>query len=122
MMNISSRFNGFLHAILTEAYTKARDISFREWQDNRTGGCLIFFRGDDYSDMDELKQLFKLMNTDYPVTEDGEAKVSTRDITNKELCRHIVWVTKILNENGIEFNHDIEEWQRILREAGAEHE
>ena len=121
-MTISPKFNGFLHAILTEANDKARQISFREWKDTGTGGCLIFYRGDDYSDMDELKQLFKLMNLDYPLTEDGKAKVSTRDITNKELCRHIIWVTKILNENGIEFDHDIEEWKRILEDAGVNHE
>lgn len=117
-MTISQEFNGFLHSILTEAYEKAREISFRQWKCDQTGGCLIFERDDHYSDMDELKQIFKNMNIDYPIAENGEEKVSTRDITNKELCRHIVWVTKILNENGIEFFHDLDEYERIKMEAG----
>jgi hypothetical protein len=119
-MLISTSFNGFLHSILTEAYNKARDISFREWQDTDTGGCLIFYKDEDYSDMDELKQLFKLLNIDYPLSDNGEGKLSTRDITNKELCRHIVFVEKILNENGIEFQHNIDEYERIKFEAGIE--
>jgi hypothetical protein len=73
---------------------------------------------EDYEDMDDLKQIFKLMNLDYEV--DGNKKLSTTKIDNKKLCRHIEWITKILNENGIEFNHDIEKWERLLNEAGIE--
>lgn len=116
MQTISSPFNRFYHALLNEAYKKARQISFREWKCDQTGGCLIFYRMEDYEDMDDLKQIFKLMNLDYEV--DGDKKLSTTKIDNKRLCRHIVWITKILNENGIEFDHDIERWEQIKREAG----
>ena len=121
-MTISTNFNSFLHAILAEAYTKAREISFREWIWVETGSCMIFYRGEDYTDMNELKQIFKLMNTQYPMTENGEGKVSTRDITSKELCDHIIFVTKILNENGISFEHDDLAWELILQSAGIEKE
>jgi len=130
-LKISQRFNGFYHAILTEAFNKAPSISFREWKDNSGQGCLIFYRGEEpYGDYDcvacekgtpleydtSLKTIFKNMNLDYSI--DGDKKTSTTNIDNKELCRHIEWVTKILNENGIEFNHDIEKWERLKREAG----
>jgi hypothetical protein len=116
MQTISSQFNRLYHALLNEAFTKARQISFRDWKCDQTDGCLIFYKHEDYSDMDDLKQIFKLMNLDYEV--DGDEKISTTKVDNKQLVRHIDWITKILNENGIEFNHDIEKWERIKKEAG----
>lgn len=112
---ITSNFNRFYHALLNEAYQKARQISFREWKDTNTGGCLIFYKHEDYEDMDDLKQIFKLMNINYSV--DGDKKLSTAKINSKALCEHIIWITKILNENGITFKHDDEEWERILNNA-----
>jgi len=106
----------FYHALLNEAYTKARKISFREWMDTNTGTCLTFHKGEEYDTMDELKQIFKLMNINYVV--DGEKKLSTAKINSKPLCEHIIWITKILNENGIEFQHNIEEYERIKESAG----
>lgn len=115
-MTISSHFNRFYHALLNEAFEKARQISFRQWKDTNTGGCLIFYKDEDYTDMDELKQIFKLMNINYEI--DDDKKLSTSDIDNKALCDHIEWITKILNENGIEFEHDIEEYERLKAIAG----
>ncbi|RLE46593.1 hypothetical protein DRJ25_03945 [Candidatus Woesearchaeota archaeon] len=115
-MKISDPFNRFYHAILNEAFTKARSISFRQWKDTNTGTCLIFHRGEDYDEMDELKQIFKLMNIDLPV--DGEDKLSTTKVDNKQLAEHIEFITRILNENGVTFNHDDEEWKRLKVEAG----
>lgn len=126
-MTISDRFNGFYHAILTEAYRKSYSISFREWRDVHGKGCLIFHKYEDYDcvaspkgtrpELDtSLKTIFKNMNLDYEI--DGDKKVSTTDIGNKKLCSHIEWITKILNENGIEFKHDVEKWDRLKREAG----
>ncbi len=66
--------------------------------------------------MDDLKQIFKLMNLNYVV--DGDKKLSTTKVDNKMLCLHIEWITKILNENGLELDADIEKWERIKREAG----
>ncbi len=130
-MTITDRFNRFYHAILSEAFTKSRSISFREWRDENTNGCLVFYKGEvpdgDYDRVacpkdtpfkldTSLKTIFKMMNLDYAI--DGESKVSTTKIENVQLCRHIEWITKILNENGIEFDHDIEKWERLKQEAG----
>ncbi len=117
-MFISSTFNRFYHAILNETFTKARQLSFRQWVDTRTGGAFTFYKYEDYSDMDELKQTLKYMNIDYPT--DGDKKMSSRKIDNKQLCNHIDWITKILNENGIEFQHDIEAYERAKIMAGIE--
>ena len=116
-MNISNNFNRFLHGVvLKQCFDNSRQVSFRSWKDTTTGGCLIFYRGEDYDTMDELKQLFKLMNLYYPIEEDG--KVSTRDITSKELSRHIEFVLKIMGENGILLPFIEEDWDRILQDAG----
>lgn len=128
-MTISQRFNGFYHALLTEAFRKARSISFREWRDVNGKGCLTFYRDEDYDcvacpkgtpfELDRsLKTIFKNMNLDYEIDETGDKKVSTTEIENLQLCRHIEWITKILNENGIEFDHDIEKWEQLKKEAG----
>ena len=118
-MNISQRFNRYLHGVvLDQCFKHSRQVSFREWKDTGTGGCLIFYRDEDYDTMDELKQLFKLMNLDYPIEEDG--KVSTRDITSKEMTRHIEFVLKIMAENGTLLPVVEEEWQRLLEQAGIE--
>ena len=114
-MNISSQFNRKYHALLNEAYLKARKISFREWLDTNTGTCLMFWRGEDYDTMDELKQIMKIMNINYAV--DGEEKLSTIKVDNHQLMRHIDWIRKILNENGIEFDEDVEEWERLKQQA-----
>jgi len=118
-MTISNQFNKYLHgAVLKQVFDNSRQVSFREWLDTNTGGCLIFYKGEDYDTMDELKQLFKLMNLDYPIEEDG--KVSTRDITSKELSRHIEFVLKIIGENGVLLPFIEDEWQRLLEQAGIE--
>jgi len=130
-MTISQSFNGFYHALLTEFFNKTWSVSFREWKSNQGNGCMIFYKGvageGDYDcvaspkgtdfELDtSLKTIFKNMNTSYGM--DGEKKISTTDIDNKSLCEHIDWVTKILNENGYEFEHDMAKWERIKREAG----
>ncbi len=116
-MTISQRFNKFYHsAVLKDAFDKARQISFRDWKDTNTGTNLIFYKNEDYDCLDELKQLFKLMNLNYPIEDDG--KVSTREITSKELHDHIEWAIKILGENGIELQFIREQWDRLLRENG----
>lgn len=118
-MNISNPYNRFYHGVLLkQAFDNSRQISFREWKDTNTGGCLIFYKGEDYDTMDELKQIFKLMNLDYPIDED--AKTSTRDIDSKELVRHIEWAVKILGENGVLLPFIEEQWERILQDAGIE--
>ena len=118
-MNISQRFNRYLHGVvLDQCFKHSRQVSFREWKDTSTGGCLIFYRGDDYSTLEELKVILKLMDLNFPIEEDG--KVSTRDITSKEMTRHIEFVLKIMAENGTLLPVVEEEWQRLLEQAGIE--
>jgi len=115
---ITSNFNRFYYALLNEAYHKLRQVSFREWKSDQDGGTLTFYKHEDYTDMQELKEIFKLMNLDYAV--DGDKKISTAKINSKALCQHIVWITKILNENGHTFDYDDAEWDRIMAEATKE--
>jgi len=126
-MNISNSFNRFYHALLSEFFKKTRSVSFGEWRDMNTGTCLIFWKDEDYDCValpkdtpieqdSSLKTIFKFMNLNYPVDADG--KTSTTEISNRDLCNHIDWVTKILNENGFEFEHDRIKWERLKREAG----
>lgn len=131
-MNISKSFNGFYHALLTEVFNKLHSISFREWKSNQTGGCLVFHKGSaeyggDYDCVampkgtkfehdTSLKTILKNMNINYGM--EGDNKISTTDIDNKSLCEHIDWFTKILNENGQEFEHDIQKWEQLKKEAG----
>lgn len=118
-MTISNRFNRFYHsAVLKDAFDQARELQFREWKDADTGGALTFYKNEDYYDIDDLKQIFKLMNINYPI--DDESKVGTANITSKELSDHIEWVIKIMGQNGIELEFIREEWERTLREAGIE--
>lgn len=132
-MTISAQINKFYHALLAEVFEKAPLISFREWKDAHGNGCMVFYRGEvPYGDYDcvacpkdtpfehdtSLKTIFKSMNTDYII--EGDKKMSTTDISNKQLCRHIDFITKIFNENGFEFQHDIDKWERLKEQAGIE--
>ncbi|NOR57193.1 MAG: hypothetical protein GQ474_01570 [Sulfurimonas sp.] len=130
-MGITQNFNKFYHAILTEAFSKSITLSFRDWKDMNSKGCLMFVRGEiphgDYDcvaspkgtllELDySLKTIFKNMDLDYPIS--SESKTSTTEITSKELSRHIGFITKVLNENGIEFQHDIDAFERLKQQAG----
>ena len=112
-MNISSAYNRFYHrAVLTELFRKANSLKFDGWVDAETGGTLTFVRGENYGDMDELKQILKNMNLDYAI--DGDEKVSTSDIDSKALSQHIEWCIRLAGFNGIEFSFVSDEWDRLL--------
>lgn len=132
-MEISKKFNGFYHCLLTEAFEKAHCISFREWKDCNSRGCLTFYKGEEphgqydcvscpkgtpFEQDTSLKTIFKMMNTDYGIDVPNQMKISTTEISNRALARHIDWITKIMNENGIQFDHDVEEWDRLKQQAG----
>lgn len=127
-MSISSNFNRFYHGVVLSQVLNAkdfkgrpvRDIQFREWKDTSTGSALTFYKDEDYYDLDDLKEIFKLMNLNYPI--DGDSKESTTTISSKDLSYHIDWVLKIMGENGIELAFIREEWERLLMSAGIEKE
>jgi hypothetical protein len=82
--------------------------------DTRTGGAFIIRKYDDYNDMDELKQLLKILNVNYGVNVEKDCKISTTDIEVKELLNHIEWVLLIASQNGIELDMVREEWDRLI--------
>ena len=112
-MNISSNFNRFYHsAVLTELFRKANTLKFNGWVDTDTGETLTFIRGENFSDMDELKQILKNMNLDYEIDEDK--KISTADIDSKSLIQHIEWCIALAALNNIEFSFVDDKWQRLM--------
>jgi len=114
---ISSPFNRFYHkCILTDLFNKCGHIRFNEYLDTSTNEILTLFKGEDYQDMNEMKQLLKLMNIDYKVNEKGDNKVSTRDIDNKTLCDHIEFCMKLAGENGICLDIVQDEWNRLIEQ------
>jgi len=118
-MNISVQFNRFYHSrILTDLFRRCGVLVFRDWIDTNTGRSLEFFKGEDFHDVDDLKQLLKLMNINYSVDETEEKKISTSEIDSKALTQHIEWVLRIAGENGIELPLVTEEWEHLLNDSG----
>lgn len=119
-MTISQRFSNFYHGVvLKQALEQCGQLTFSIWVDDR-GYPFTFIRGTNYHDLDDLKELFKAMNIDYPM--EGDDKVSTTDITSKELTRHIEWAIKTVGENRVEMKFIKEQWDRLLIENGIEKE
>ena len=124
-MNISSNFNRFYHkAVLTELFRKCGVLKFDLWIDEETGGIFEFIKGEDFNEVDDLKQLLKNMNVDYAVKEINVGtpleyiqKVSTSDIDSKALSQHIEWTIALAGLNGIEFGFIQDEWDRLLKQA-----
>lgn len=118
MKNISLQFNKFYHsAVLTDIYKKSNSLVFKDLLDTRTGKYFVISKYEDYQDMDELKQLFKILNVNYSVDEEKEYKISTKDIKVKPLLEHIEYVIKVGIDNNIELGFVQEEWSRLLNEA-----
>ena len=101
--------------VLVELFKKANSLKFFEWVDQNTGGVLTFIKGENFNDMDDLKQMLKALNLDYP--NDIEEKLSTTKISSKDLHRHIDWCIRLAGENGIEFEFVENEWARLLEQA-----
>ena len=117
-MTISQQFNKFYHGVvLRQAYDQADEIYFSQWKDTGTGGVLSFRKGVDYSSLDELKQIFKLMNIDYPV--DGDMKMSTTIADPVTIQRQIEFVIRTMGENCIELEYIRQEWELLLAQIGV---
>lgn len=115
-MNIKNQFNKFYHSrILTDLFNKSSKLLFRHLLDTRTNGAFIIYKYEDYSDVDELKQLLKVLNLDYQVDEDNDCKISTSNIDSRSLVNHIEWVLKIAAENAIELDLVKEEWEQLTQ-------
>lgn len=88
--------------------------------DTRTGGAFKIVKYEDYNDEEDLKQLLKILNLDYPVDEDKDEKVSTRYISSKDLVEHVEYVFKIAAHNCIDLDVVREEWERLIKEHQSE--
>ena len=116
-MKISTQYNRFLHGVvLKQAYNQADEIMFSQWQDTDTGGILTFRKGLDYSDLDDLKQIFKLLNIHYPI--DGDIKLSTTKADSVTIMRQIDFVIRTMGENSIPLQFVEDEWKLLLAQAG----
>lgn len=111
-MNISTQFNKFLHSILNDLFTKSRQLKIYGLSDEIRRETFTIHKSEDYYEMDELKQLLKILNLNYP--RDGENNVSTVDISNKDLCEHIEFLYQTAGYNGIELKMVKEEWDRLI--------
>lgn len=116
-MNISSEFNGFLHGpLLTDFFNRVYELHFELWVDDK-GGIFTFVKGENFNDMDDLKQLLKDLNLDYPVREDGE-KVSTAEIDSKSLTEHIEFIFSTAAFSDVKLEVVEREWKELLNDAG----
>ncbi len=116
-MNITVAYNRFYHsAVLNDLYKKSRKLVFRDILDTRTQGAFTIYKHEDYSTIDELKQLLKILNLEYAVDEStNNGKLSTKDIDSKALGNHIEYCFKLASENGIEFEVIKQEWDELIR-------
>jgi len=114
-MQLSTQFNKFYHSrILADAFRKTNAFIFYELKDTRTNDYFCIVRGTDYHDVDDVKQLFKLLNTSYETTEKGQ--LSTTEIEVKALLEHIEWVLKVCADNDVELDLVREDWERLIGE------
>lgn len=115
-MIISSRFNRFFHsAVLTDLFNKSYKLQFENLIDTRTNQLFAIEKYEDYQDMDDLKQLLKVLNLDYAVDEKKDRKISTKDIENKALIQHIEFCIQVGIWSGIELGFVQEEWERLIK-------
>lgn len=116
-MEISNRFNRYYHgAILKDLFNKSNDILFRSLKDTRTNRAFKIVKHQDYNDVDDLKQLLKILNVNYGVDTLKDKKISTKDISVKELLNHVEWVFELAAQNSIELNVVREEWERLVNQ------
>lgn len=113
-MQISNPFNKFYHkVILIDFYNRCSVVKFYGWIDAETNKDLEWIKGENFNEMDELKQLFKNMNLTYPLGDDKKA--STTDISPKDLVYHIEWVFRVAAYNHIEMEIVEREWRELLQ-------
>ena len=111
-----SRFNRFFHsAVLTDLFNKSYKLQFENLIDTRTNQLFTIEKYEDYQDMDDLKQLLKVLNLDYAVDEKKDRKISTKDIENKALRQHIEFCIQVGIWSGIELGFVQEEWERLIK-------
>lgn len=118
MEHIGVQFNKFYHSrILADLFRKCNTLMFRHLGDTRTNGAFRITKYEDFNDVDDLKQLLKLLNLDYPVDEETtNGKESTKDIGTKDLLQHIEFVLYVAGYNGVELDMVREDWEQLIKD------
>jgi hypothetical protein len=111
-MKISSFFNRFYHGVVIKQIKQLDNIK----TDINYLGRMFEFSPKQIS-IDSLKQLLKAVNLGYPRDDKGKP-LSTIDIENKELLRHIEYLIKLCGNNGDTLQFVEDEWERLKMEAG----
>ena len=106
---ISGQSNRFYHGALLKEAFESLDSFELIYHDPDTGEAFAWVdedgrpfrltKGLDYTTMDELKQVLKYFNLDYPRDSDGRP-VSTRDLSQEQLSRHQNYIIQVLIDNG----------------------
>jgi len=68
---------------------------------------------------DNFKQMLKYANKSYPRYKDSNDLVSTRDISSKDLVKHIEWIRRYASSYGFTLNIDEEDYRRMMELAHA---
>lgn len=89
-------------------------MQIRDLIDTRTGGAFSIYKYEDYRDLEDLKQLLKILNLNYAVDESKDEKVSTKDINNKELLKHLEFIFKVASDSCIQLDFVEQEWDYLI--------
>lgn len=82
--------------------------------DTRTGGAFRIYKYEDYNSLEELKRLLKILNVNYGVDIEKDEKISTKDINNKALLKHIEYIFKLAGNNSISLKVVEDEWSYLI--------
>lgn len=113
-MQINVRFSRFYHSVLNDLLRKSNKLVFRDLMDTRSNGAFSLTKHEDFNDLEDLKQLLKILNVNYSVNEKEDKKTSTKDVDNKELLSHLEWIFKLASDNAITLDVIEAEWQYLI--------
>jgi len=102
-MLISIEFNKFYHALLNDVYVQVL---------HKADVKLVL-------NFERFKMILKHLDKSYPKYNETKDFVSTKDIRNRDLVRHIDFIINWAGEYGISPQIVEDEWDRIMQHAMA---
>lgn len=105
-MEISRKFQGFFFGVVCKEIKKLPPMKIKfmgEWS-------MINFRNVKSA---SIYQILKQLNKNYPLDKDGK-KLSTKEMTSKQMTDHIQWIERVVSWNGHTFDYVTREWQRLI--------
>lgn len=100
-MKVSSNFNRYLHGVLLKEIVNAR---FLRISTGKNGDKMLVLRPF-HMDKDSLKQLFKVLDFNYPLDKNAKPLSYTK-LNTKELVSHALFLEMTLADNGILIKRD----------------